>query len=135
MLIRRAQHAHLLTRALPRVERLRLATLVVPNQRVSRGHHMFRRTEVLAERHRDGAIKALLKFKDVSNVRAAPAIDRLIRIAHHADVPMPTGDVARNSKLRAIGVLVFVDQHIAVAARGDRAQRVIRSQTDGGAHE
>ena len=42
VLIRCAQHAHLLTRALPRVERLRLATLVVPNQRVGRGHYMFR---------------------------------------------------------------------------------------------
>ena len=135
MLIRCAQHADLLARALPRVERLRLATLVVPNQRVGRGHYMFRRTKILAERHSHSALKALFKFKDVSNVRAAPAIDRLIRIAHHADIPMPAGDVARNSKLRAIGVLVFVDQHIAVAPRGDRAQRVIRAQTDGGAHE
>ncbi|HET9775434.1 MAG TPA: hypothetical protein VFP77_02570, partial [Gemmatimonadaceae bacterium] len=53
------------------------------------------------------------EVENVPNVRLAPAVDRLIRITDDADVVMLGCQRAHEEILHAVGVLIFVDQHVA----------------------
>ena len=56
--------------------------------------------------------KILLEAQDVRDLRAAPRIDRLIIIADAADILMALGEQSQPEILRAVGVLIFVDENI-----------------------
>ena len=60
--------------------------------------------------------KIALEIQNVADVRAAPAIDRLVFVAHHADVAVRLGEQAHQLVLAAVGVLVFVDHDVAQPA-------------------
>ncbi len=47
-------------------------------------------------------------------VGAAPAVDRLVVVAHDAEVPVLAGDRLDDLVLRSVRVLVLVDEHVAV---------------------
>ena len=75
-----------------------------------------------------GAGKILFKPQDIGDFCAAPGIDRLIVIPHHADVVARLGEQAQPQVLDLIGVLIFIDhdifeallillQHVAMAAQ------------------
>ena len=135
MLVAGAQDADPLPLPEARVERLRLAALVVADEGVGRGHHVLGGTEVLAEGHGDRALETLLEFKDVPDVRPAPAVDRLVRVAHHADVPVRARDVPRDGELRAVRVLVLVDEHVAIPVARDAPQFLVALEREGHAHQ
>ena len=59
--------------------------------------------------------KVLLEIEDVLDIRSAPAVDRLIGIAGHGQVGVIDRQRPHDRVLRQIGVLIFVDQDIAVA--------------------
>ena len=60
--------------------------------------------------------EVLFELEDVSDVRAAPAVDGLVLVADDADVRAFAGEQLHQLILRAVGVLVLVDQEIFVTA-------------------
>ena len=57
--------------------------------------------------------KILFEIQDVGNVGAAPLVDRLIFVAHDADVLLLLGQQTNQGKLQRVCVLVFIDQDVA----------------------
>ena len=53
----------------------------------------------------------MLEIEDVLQVGAAPLVDRLVRVAHDAEVAIDLGDPANQHVLRAVRILVLVDHH------------------------
>ena len=62
-----------------------------------------------------GAGKIAFEAQDVFHFRAAPAIDRLVVVADHADILVGARQQPQPQILRDIGVLIFVHQHVAEA--------------------
>ena len=56
--------------------------------------------------------KIFFKFENVLDVRAAPGIDALVLIADDADIVFFAGQHLHQLILRAVGVLVFVDEDV-----------------------
>jgi hypothetical protein len=79
----------------------------------------------------------LLELEDVAHVGAAPAVDGLVVVADDADVPVLAAEEADELELGAVGVLVLVDEDVAVALACQRAStsgRVLPEARDA-AHE
>ena len=74
------------------------------------------RAVVVFQPHDFGLGPILLEAQDVGHVGAAPAVNRLIVVAHHAQVAMPGGQRLDDAVLAAVGVLVLVDQQVGEAA-------------------
>ena len=81
-------HLHGVAVAELRPQPFRLPVAVVVDDRVRRPEDRVRRAVVLLERDRVGPTEVLLEVEDVANVGAAQSVDRLVRIAHHEQVPM-----------------------------------------------
>jgi hypothetical protein len=62
-----------------------------------------------------GAGEILFKAQDVGHFGAAPGIDRLVVVAHHADVLVHLRQQAQPQVLHRVGVLIFVHHDIAEA--------------------
>ena len=60
--------------------------------------------------------KVALEIQNVADVRAAPAVDGLILVAHHGDVAALFGEQPHQLILAAVGVLILVDHQEFVAA-------------------
>ena len=71
-----------------------------------------RRAIVLLEPHDRGVGKILVEVEDVADVGAAPSVDRLIVVADDADVAVLAAEELDQLVLRAIGVLVLVDEDV-----------------------
>ena len=71
---------------------------------------------VLLEADDAGVGKVLFELEDVADVGAAPGVDALILVADGADVFVLAGEELHELVLRAVGVLVLVDQYILIAA-------------------
>jgi hypothetical protein len=56
------------------------------DERVRRAEDAVGRAVVLLERDRPGLAEVALELEDVPDVRAPEGVDRLVRIAHCADV-------------------------------------------------
>ena len=56
--------------------------------------------------------KILLEAQDIGDFRTAPRIDRLVIITDAADILMALREQAQPEILRAVGVLIFVDEDI-----------------------
>ncbi len=56
-----------------------------------------------------------LEVQDVADIGRAPGVDRLIGVAHNADVAVAAGQQPRELVLRHVGVLELVDQHVEEA--------------------
>ena len=54
----------------------------------------------------------LLESQDVRHFGAAPAVDRLVVVAHDAQVAMPAGERLDDLVLAVVRVLVLVDEHV-----------------------
>ena len=71
------------------------------------------RAVVLLEAHDVCASgKSLLEVEDVPDVGAAPAVDGLVVVAHDAEVAVAAGEQLHELVLRAVGVLVLVDEDV-----------------------
>ena len=87
-----------------------------------------RRAVVGLEPDDRGALEVAREAEDLADVGAAPAVDRLVVVAHHAHVAVPARDLAHDLVLRVVGVLVLVDQHVAVALAVVRAHLGVLAQ-------
>ena len=92
----------------------------------------LRRAVVLLQANDGGAGEIALEIEDVADVGAAPAVDRLILVAHHADVVALLGEQAHQIVLAAVGVLILVDHHEFVAlVQALAGGVVVAQQVDG----
>ena len=80
------------------------------------GKDMGRGAVVLLQPDDLRALEILLEAQDVAHLGPAPAIDRLIVVAHAADVPVTAGQQAQPEVLGDVGVLIFVHQDVAEPA-------------------
>ena len=76
------------------------------------------RAVVLLEPHDVRVGEVLLEVEDVADVGAAPAVDRLVVVADDHQVAVPAAEQLHELVLRAVGVLVLVDEHVAEARAG-----------------
>ena len=58
----------------------------------------------------------LLEIEYVLDVRAPPSVDRLVVVAHGADVVVSGGEVLDEQVLRVVGILVLVDEQVVEPA-------------------
>ena len=72
-------------------ELLLLALAVVLDHRVGRVEDPVRRAVVLLQRDHGGAGEVALELEDVADVGPAEAVDALVRVADHHEVPMLAG--------------------------------------------
>ena len=79
------------------------------------------RAIVLLELHDARPLEVLLEVEDVAHVGAAPAVDGLIVVAHGAHVAAIAAEQAQHLELRAVRVLVLVDEHVQRLALPPRA--------------
>ena len=63
-----------------------------------------------------GFREVLLELQDVADIGAAPGVDALVFISHDADVVLGPGQQLHQLVLRPVGVLILVDQQVAIAA-------------------
>ncbi len=82
---------------------------IVGNHRAGGFENVLGGPVILFEPDHFGIREVALEIEDVADVGAAPAIDGLILVTHHADVLVGLGEQAHQVVLAAIGVLVFVD--------------------------
>ncbi len=94
-------------------EVLRLALAVVRDDRVRRLEDRVRRAVVLLERDRLRLAEVALELEDVPDVGAAERVDRLVRVAHRADVAVLLREQLEQAVLGVVRVLVLVDEDVA----------------------
>ena len=70
---------------------------------------------VALEPHHGRTGEIVFEAQDVVDLRPAPAIDRLVVVAHAGDVAVPLRQKAQPEILGDVGVLVLVDQDVAEA--------------------
>ena len=96
-------------------ELLVLAVLVARDHRVGGVEDELRRAVVLLQLHDRGVGIVALEVEDVAHVGAAPAVDGLVVVAHHAEVAVLLRERLDPQVLGAVGVLVLVDEQVAPA--------------------
>lgn len=103
-------------------EVLGAAALVALDDGVGGGEDRLRGAVVLLQQDRRGARVVLLELEDVADGRAPEGVDRLVRVAHHAQLggrvglPGRADQLPHQRVLGVVGVLVLVDQDVAEAA-------------------
>ena len=104
---------------LPRARRgpqaLRLAPLVVRNDRVRRVENRLRRTVVLFEHDRLRVGKILFEILNVADVGSAERVDGLVGITHHGDPRRPHAPRADGAHVRVfagVHACELTDEHI-----------------------
>ncbi len=95
---------------------LAFAADVIRHHRRRGLQNILRGAVVLFEADDLGLGKIFLEFKDVADVGAAPGINRLVFVAHGTNVMALARQHAHQFVLRAVRVLVFVDEQILEAA-------------------
>jgi len=98
-----------------RPEALLLARGVVAHHRVRRVEDALGRAVVPLELHHLGRRIVALEVEDVAHLGAAPGVDGLVVVADDREVLLPAGEVAQQDVLRAVGVLVLVDEDVLEA--------------------
>ena len=94
-----------------RPEPLLLAVAVLADHGGRRIEDHLRRAVVPLQPHDVGVGEVVLEIQDVLQVRAAPLVDRLVRVADDAEVAMALGQPAHQQVLRPVRVLVLVHHH------------------------
>ena len=114
-LVGRLEHLDLL--AVPGVgeQTLGLAAGVVGHHGVGGGQDVARGAVVLLEAHHAGVRVVLLEVQDVLDVGAAPAVDRLVVVAHDHEVAVARSQQVGDRVLDVVGVLVLVHADLAEA--------------------
>ena len=86
--------------------------LVEGDQAVRPLDDFARRAVVHFEPHDFGLGPVVLESEDVGHFGTAPAVDRLIVVAHDAQIAMARGQGLDDPILAAVGVLILVDQQM-----------------------
>ena len=105
-----------ISRASVGAKRLPFARGVVADDRPGRVENRLRGTVILLEANHPGRRIVALEAQDVFDIGAAPAVDGLVFVTHHAEVLVLKRQLADQLVLRAVGVLVFVHQNVAETA-------------------
>ena len=95
---------------------LLLAPRVVDDDRVGRVEDHLGAAVVLVEHDRGDVLERLLELRDVADVGAAAAVDRLVAVADDGDLAVVGGEEQGDLVLRHVRVLVLVDQDVLEAA-------------------
>ena len=99
--------------ALPRRPKiLALALDIVRHHRRGCLQNILRGTVVLLQAHNLGLGKIFLKLQNVANVGSPPGVNRLVLIAHGANVVSRPRQQPHKFILRTVGVLIFVDHDV-----------------------
>ena len=75
-----------------------------------------RRAVVLLELDDARALEVPVEVEDVAHVGPSPSVDGLVVVPHRADVAARRAEKAQHLELRAVRVLVLVDEDVQVAA-------------------
>jgi hypothetical protein len=94
----------------------------LPDEIPSDSHHTFARAKVLLEPNLRHAGIAVFEAQDVTDVAAAPLIDRLVVVAYDADARAQAVHLLDHGFLHRIYVLILVDNDLADAGRQPFAQ-------------
>ena len=105
-------------------ELLLLARGVVLHDSVRGAENRLRGPVVLRQAQHRRLGKGLLEGEDVPHVGAAPAVDGLVVVPHHGEVPVRPRETLDEAELDAVRVLVLVHQHVQ-EARGVRAMDLL----------
>ncbi len=130
MLVVELAYPHGVSCAGVRPQRLLLAAAVVGDDGVRGGQDRLSRAIVLLELDHVRLLEVPLEVEDVADVGAAEGVDRLIVVADDAEVAVVPGDELEPPILRAVGVLVLVDEDVpegvlvAFADLGEQRQQV-----------
>ena len=95
----------------------------------------LRAAEVLGQHDDPGVVEIAFEVEDVADVGAAPLVDRLVRVADDAQVRIILRQTAGDGVLGLVGVLVFVDEHVAEAGVQLGPQLLVVLQGQGGPEE
>ena len=111
---------------------LRAARAVVADDGVGERQDRSRRAVVLLQLDLQPFREVAAEVVEVRRLRAAPGVDRLIVVAHHADVARRRGKSVQDLVLAPRSVLELVHHHVAVArpdgVAGRAAQQLQRQQ-------
>ena len=107
---------NLIPRSVLRPQRLALAAHVVADHLVGSVQDILGRAVILLQADDTGTLILRLKAENVFNIGTPETVDALVIVSHHADVAVSSGQKAGQQILEMVGVLVFVDQHIAELA-------------------
>ena len=87
---------------------------------------------ILAKGKNGGIGEIAFKVENVADIRTAELIDGLIWIAHHAKIRIIHRKATRNRILRGVGILIFIDHHIAIAGIELGSQLGVIAKCEGG---
>ena len=96
-------------------ERLAEPPLIMRDETRGDREDMAGRAVIALEPDDFRARKIALEAQNIIDLGAAPAIDRLIVVADAADIVAPLGEQPQPQILGRVGVLIFIDEHIAEA--------------------
>src|SRR5262249_13259282 len=97
------------------VQVLGFSLAVVGDQGAGSVPDRFGATGIALQCDDTGSGKIALEIQDVADVRAAPFVDRLVRIADNAQVRLIDGQAAGDGVLGLVGVLIFINEDVAKA--------------------
>ena len=98
---------------IPGPELLALAPAVVGDHGVCRVQNCLRGAVVLLQADQLGVLVLIFKIQDVLDGRAAEAVDALVVVAHHAEIPVPARQQGGQQILQIVRVLILVHQDVA----------------------
>ncbi len=110
VLVERLDEGDFLPTGATRPERLLRTVHVLDDDRVGGVEDALARAVVDLERDHECAGKRDLEVQDVPDVRAAPRVDRLIRVADDHEVLVTLGEQFHETELRPVGVLILVHE-------------------------
>ena len=111
-LVKIGLYCHHVAAAVVRPEGLALAALIVLDDGVGGIQNVLGGAVVLLQADDPGVLVLLFKVQDVFDVGAPETVDRLVIVAHHAEVSVSPGQQAGEKILQVVGVLILVHQHI-----------------------
>ena len=88
------------------------SVLVILDDRIRHLQNARRRAVIVLQQNRLCAFMELVKFQNAIDIGTAPAINRLVRVAHHKQVLVVTRKQIRQTILLSVNILVFIDHHV-----------------------
>ena len=120
---------------LVRPELFLLALRVISDHRIGCVENALCGAVVLLKAHHERVGVILLKVQDILNIGAAEAVNGLVVVADHAEIPVFLRKEPHQFKLRVVGVLVLVHHDVEEAVLIGRQHLFVRVKEFHRAHE
>ena len=127
-LVLEAQEAHPLALSPRRLQGLLVAGGVLPDDGVGRVQDLAGGAVVGLQADDLGPLEIAGEAQDLADVGPPPAVDGLVVVAHHADVPVLAPDLLHDLVLGVVRVLVLVHQEVAVPLPVVRADVLVLAE-------